>query len=207
MLRVLTGGLRGTLGGSGLTVTDHRGLEPADDLVGLLVVDTFCERKLTDEDLARLGEHALLTGGQAAVLVTAPQVADDFGDTVDVAGGETFLVGLVATGPVARLLDIGLTQDRENLLQTLFPDDIAHADELCVGGRDLHQEITLEDPQDEVVDALTLELPLLDSLDLCGTVVGVDDNVPDVELHDAQVYHRAPPSLPLQGCFSGVLSR
>ena len=40
--------------------------------------------RVYDEDLPRLGEHPLLTGGQTALAVTAPQVAHDLGDLVDI---------------------------------------------------------------------------------------------------------------------------
>src|SRR5690606_7430091 len=59
------------------------------------VVGALGERELTDEDLTRLGEHPLLTCGQAAVLLPAPQVAHNFCDLVDVAGGQLLEVGLV----------------------------------------------------------------------------------------------------------------
>src|SRR6476646_1350508 len=55
---------------------------------GLVLVGAFGEGELAHENLARLGEHALLAGGQTALAVAAPQVADDLGHLVDVTGGD-----------------------------------------------------------------------------------------------------------------------
>src|SRR6478752_1064089 len=55
-----------------------------EDGLGLVLVGVLGERQLADQDLAGLGEHALLAGRQAAVLVAAPQVTDDLGDLDDV---------------------------------------------------------------------------------------------------------------------------
>src|SRR5215469_4652376 len=60
-----------------------------EDLVeqrlGLVLVRLLGECQLADEDLPRLREHPLLAGGQAALAVTAPEIADDLGDLVHVA--------------------------------------------------------------------------------------------------------------------------
>src|SRR3954469_3705420 len=56
----------------------------------LLVVGLLGQGKLRDQDLACLREHALLAGGEATILVAAPQVTDDLGHLDDVAGGELF---------------------------------------------------------------------------------------------------------------------
>src|SRR5947209_12101463 len=67
-----------------------------EDGLRLGVVGALGQRQLTDQNLACLGQHALLAGGQAALLVTAPQIAHHFGHLVHVAGGELFQLGLVA---------------------------------------------------------------------------------------------------------------
>src|SRR6266536_4095594 len=75
-----------------------------DSLGEHLVEDQFClvfvgalgKGELADQDLAGLGEHALLAGRKTAVLVATPQVADDLGDLVDVTGCELLAIGLVA---------------------------------------------------------------------------------------------------------------
>ena len=95
------------------------------------------------QDLAGLGEHALLAGGEAAVLVAAPQVADDLGHLDHVAGGELLEVGLVAARPVGRLLGVRGAQDLEHTVQTFLADDVADADEVGVLGRYLDREVPL----------------------------------------------------------------
>ena len=146
-------------------------------------VDRVGQGQLADEDLAGLAQHALLAGGQAAVLVAAPQVTDDLGDLVNVTGGETLLVGLVAAGPVAGLLHIRLAQDAEDLLQALLADDVTDADKLGVLGRDADDEVGLVDLLDQVLQLLPSHHAMLDVGDLGGTVVRVDDDVPDLEIH------------------------
>jgi hypothetical protein len=89
--------------------------------LGLFLVGLLGEGELGDEDLAGLGEHALLAGGQATVLVAAPQVADDLGDLDDVAGGELLEVGLVAARPVGRLLGVGARSTSNTLSSPLGP--------------------------------------------------------------------------------------
>src|SRR5947199_114082 len=77
-----------------------RGQDLVEECFGFVLVGALGERELADEDLPGLGEHALLAGGQAALTVAAPQVADDLRDLVDVTGGDLLDVGLVAAGPV-----------------------------------------------------------------------------------------------------------
>lgn len=63
--------------------------------LGLVLLDTLCECKLGDQDLARLGKHALLTGGQTTLTLTPPQVANNLGDLQHVAGVKLLEIGLV----------------------------------------------------------------------------------------------------------------
>src|SRR5581483_3106828 len=88
--------------------TDNRARRlGGEDLVqqnfGLVLVRALGEGELADEDLPRLGEHALLTRGQAALAVAPPEITDDLGDLVDVAAGDLLDVRLVAAGPVGGL--------------------------------------------------------------------------------------------------------
>ena len=110
------------------------GEDLVEDGVGLVLVGVLGERELGDEDLPGLGEHALLAGGQATVVVAAPEVADDLGHLDDVAGGELLEVRLVAARPVGRLLGVGRAQHLEDPLQALLVDDVANADVLGVVG-------------------------------------------------------------------------
>src|SRR5687767_1136687 len=71
------------------------GQDLVEDGLGLLLLGVLRQGELGDEDLACLGEHALLAGGEPAVGVAAGQVADDLGHLDDVAGGELLEVGLV----------------------------------------------------------------------------------------------------------------
>ena len=50
----------------------------------LLGVSALGERELSDENLTSLGEHALLTSGKSAVLLTTPQVTNNFCNLVHV---------------------------------------------------------------------------------------------------------------------------
>jgi len=77
------------------------------------------EGDLTDEDVPSLGEHALLTSGEATLALATPQVTDNLGDLDYIAGGEFLKICLVTARPVGWLLNIGLTKDLENILETL----------------------------------------------------------------------------------------
>src|SRR5699024_2018100 len=83
--------------------------------VSLLLIHRLRQSQLTDEDLTRLGQHALFARGQTAVLVAAPQVTHDLRDLVDIARSQTLLVRLVTTRPVAGLFHIGFTEHGEDL--------------------------------------------------------------------------------------------
>lgn len=56
-----------------------------EDGLGLVLVGLLGEGELAHQDLAGLGQHALLTRGQAALTLTAPQVTDHLGDLDDIA--------------------------------------------------------------------------------------------------------------------------
>src|SRR5690606_36762117 len=88
------------------SASGRRGEDLVEQGLGLAVVGALRERELADENLPRLGEHALLTSGKSAILLAAPQIAHDLGHLVHIAGGELLQVGLVATGPVGRLLGV-----------------------------------------------------------------------------------------------------
>ena len=108
------------------------------------------KRELTDQDLPRLGQHALLACGQATLLVATPQVANDLGDLVHVAGGQLLEVRLVPARPVGRLLGVRGAQHLEDLVETFLAHHVAHADVLGVVCGNSNGEIALGDLQDEV---------------------------------------------------------
>src|SRR5918993_4353442 len=121
-----------------------------EDGLGLLLVGLLRERELGDEDLAGLGEHALLAGRQAAVLVAAPQVTHDLGDLDDVPGGQLLEVGLEAARPVGRLLGEGGAEHLEHLVQAFLRHHVANTHEVTVLGGYLDDEVALGDLELEV---------------------------------------------------------
>src|ERR1044071_3493024 len=103
-----------------------------EDYLGLALVGAFGQCQLTDQNLPCLGEHALLTGGQPAILLAPPEVAHHFGHLVHIAGGELLEVGLVPARPVGRLLGVRSAQHIEDAVETLLADDVANTDDLGV---------------------------------------------------------------------------
>ena len=81
----------------------------------------------------------LLAGREAALLLPAPQVTDDLGNFENVARVELFKVSLVTARPVGWLLNIGLTKDLENILETLVINDVTNDstiyDIVALGGK------------------------------------------------------------------------
>ena len=71
----------------------------------------------------------------------------------------------------------------EDLVETLLPDHVAHADDLGVLGRHEHGQITLRDLQPEVCLLDALEDPLFDGLDQRGPMMRVDNGLTDLESH------------------------
>src|SRR5690606_23835537 len=112
-----------------------------------------------------------------------PQVAYHLGDLERVTGCELLQIRLVTPRPVCRLLGVRRTQDVEDLSQALLSDDFTNADNLGVLGGNPHRQVTLRDPEDEVLLLLALDDPGLDCLDECGPVVGVDNGLADTKSH------------------------
>src|SRR5690606_20701251 len=158
-------------GSGGQDVVEHR--------LGLLLLGLLGERELRDKDLAGLGEHPLLTRGQAAVLVATGEVAHDLGDLDDVPRGDLLDVRLVPARPVGRLLGVGGTEHLEHLLQAFLADDVAHSDQVNVLGRHLDGEVALGHPELEVELLLAPDDLLRDCFDLGRSVVGIDDGLTD----------------------------
>ena len=100
--------------------------------VGLLLINRLGQRELAHQDGAGLAQHALLAGRKATVLVATPQVANDLGDLIDIAGGQALLVSLITAGPVASLFNVLVTQHGKDLFQALLAHDVAHADVIGV---------------------------------------------------------------------------
>src|SRR5689334_8647958 len=155
-----------------------------------LLVDVQRERELRHEDLARTGEHALLTRGQALVLLADREVPDDLGHLVDVAALQLLDVVLEAARPVGRHARFLLAQHREDLFDLFVVDDVAETDLVGVVGRHLQGEVAVREPQDQVVLLLAERLHLLALLDGRRAVVGIDDLVTDIEGHEKAVLLR-----------------
>ena len=93
------------------------------------------------------------------------------------------MVGLVAAGPVARLLHVGLAQHGEHLLQAFLVDHVAHADKLGVLHRNAHFKVRVENLQHQVIERLSAHLALLDIGDAGRSVVRVHNHFSDLEFH------------------------
>src|SRR5262252_6842140 len=170
----------GRPGSSGWTSvpTPTRGRSPAmpgsvasgrQDLVeqglGLVLVGLLGQGQLADQDLPGLGQHPLLAGRQATLAVPAPQIADDLGHLVHVAGGELLQVGLVPPRPVGRLLGVRGAQHLEHALQSFLPHHVAHAYQFGIVRGHTYGQIALVDLEDQVGLVLTLDRPGLDLFD------------------------------------------
>src|SRR6185312_14676099 len=167
-----------------VTVMNRSGGEDlVEQHLGLVFVGPLGERELADEDLPGLGEHALLPRGQAALTVTPPQIPDDLGHLVHVAGGELLEIGLVAPGPVGRLLRVRCTQHLEHAVEAFLAHHVTHADDLGVRGRNLDGQIALGNLQHQIDLFLALDDAGLDGLDDSCPVVRVDDGLADLENH------------------------
>jgi hypothetical protein len=91
-------------------------------------------------------------------LLATEQVADHFGNLDDIAGGELLEVGLVAPGPVSRLLGVGLAQDAEDFVEALGVHNITNTHKVDVVGRYPDRQIALGDSKYEV---LAFDSPLI----------------------------------------------
>ncbi len=156
-------------------------------LVGLLG-----QSELRHEDLARLGQHALLARRQTAVLVAAPQVANDLADLDDVARRELLEVRLVATRPVGRLLGERRAQHVEDAIETLLADHVTDADEVDVVGRDLDDEVSLGDVELQVLLRLALDNAFFDLDDRGRAMVRVNDGLANLKKHGVMSFRQHP---------------
>ena len=97
---------------------------------------------------------------------------------------ELLEVGLVATRPVGRLLDVGLAKNLENLLKALVVDDVTNADKIKIAGWHSHNQIVLsKNSQNEVELFLALDSASLDVLDHSSAMIRVDNGFTNVESH------------------------
>ena len=82
--------------------------------LGFILIRLLGERQFTHQNLSGFREHALFSGGKTALLITPPEVPNDFCNLVDVAGGQLFEVCLVAPRSVRGLLGVRRAQHLEN---------------------------------------------------------------------------------------------
>src|SRR4051794_15208516 len=125
--------------GSGL------GEDLVEENLGLVLRALLRESHLADQDVAGLGEHALLSCGETALALATPEVTHDLGDLERVTGGELLEVRLVTPRPVGRLLGVRSAEDVEDLAQAFLADHFANADDLGVLSRHPDGQITLGD--------------------------------------------------------------
>ena len=158
-----------------------------EDLVeqglGLVLVGVLREGELAHQNLARLGEHPLLTGGESALALTPPQVTHYLGDLDHVAGSELLQICLVATGPVRGLFGIRCTQHLEDPVQPVLTDHVAYADELRIVRWHTNSQVALGDLQHQVGLVHAFDLASFDGLDQRGPVMGIDHGVANLERH------------------------
>ena len=125
---------------------------------------------------------------QARLGASDGSAGDGFGMSVALSG-DTALVGApyddTATGVDAGSAHVFVRNGTNwSSSAQLKGDDVADSDEIQVAGRDPHDQVLLgDDPEDEVLAVLPLDLPHLDLLDDCGPVIGIDDRFADGESH------------------------
>src|SRR6056297_878856 len=118
-----------------------------EDGLGLVLVGLLGQGQFAYQNLAGLGQHALLAGGKATLLLPAEQITNHLSDLDDIAGSQFLEIGLVTTPPVGPLLGVGLAQDVEDLVQALSVDDVANSYEIDVVRGDANGEIALGDSE------------------------------------------------------------
>src|SRR4029078_4120224 len=177
------GHLRGGLGrgGSGLCGRDLDAVGVVqggvDRGLGLVLGLVGREGKLGDQDLPGLGDHALLTRGQALLAVSDREVAQDLGHLVRVTGVQLLEVVLEAAAPVSGHRAFVLGQDLQDLLGLVLADARPQADLIGRVGRHEDGQVAVDDPQHQEVKLLAEEFLLAHFFDYCGPVFGVHDGV------------------------------
>src|SRR5690606_28137955 len=124
----------------------------------------------------------LLTGGEAAVTLTTPQVPDDLGDLHHVTGVQLLEVRLVTPRPVGRLLGVRRAEHVEDAVQTLLVDNVPDAYQVQVAGGHPNDQILLgDDAEYQVLLVLSLDLAGFDVLDDRCPVIWINNRFADGE--------------------------
>src|SRR5689334_13573220 len=156
-----------------------------EESLGLVLVGLLGQGQLAHQDLARLGEHALLARGQPALPVPPPQVTNDLGDLVHVTRRELLQVGLVTPRPVGRLFRMRRAEHLEHPLKPFGAYDVTNAYQLGIVCGDTHSQVALVDLEHQIGSILALYGASLDRFDASSPVMGIDDGIADLERHVA----------------------
>ncbi|MCW2540302.1 MAG: hypothetical protein JWN95_2027 [Frankiales bacterium] len=153
------------------------------DQFRFVFISAFSQSQFAHQNLAGLGQHPLLSGGQATVFLTTPEITYDLGHFVHVTGGEFLAVGLVPSRPVGRLFGVRCTQYLEHPVKAFLANHITNTDDLCIVGWNADSQITLLNLQHQVDPLDALDNPGLDCLDLGRTMVRINNSLADIERH------------------------
>lgn len=111
-------------------------------------------------------------------MFSPPDVADDFGDFVDVAADHLGLVVLEAPGPVRGFFDLAGLEEGVDLVDACLVDDVPDPEVCCFVDRGLDDEVAAVDPEGHVLGGCALDVSGGEVRDGDGTVVGIDQRRP-----------------------------
>src|ERR1700733_2082331 len=151
----------------------------------LVLVRLLGKRKFAHQNLPRLGEHALLAGGQAAFLIAAPKIPDNLGDLVHVTRSELLKIGLVTPRPVRGLFGMRRAKHLEDALKPLGTNDIPNSYQFGIIRGNAYCQVALINLEDQISFVFTLDGASLDRLDASRPMMGIDDGIADLERHVA----------------------
>ena len=118
------------------------------------------KRELGDQDLAGLGDHALLAGRQALLSIADREVPQHLSHLVRVTGVELLEVVLEPTAPVGGHGTLVLGEHLEDLLGLVLAHTGPEADLVGRIGRDKHGKVAVDDAQYQVLALLAEEFLL-----------------------------------------------
>src|SRR5919198_3121009 len=164
--------------------------------------------QLGGEDLLRLDEHLLLTGGQALLAVAEREVPHDLGELEDVAGLHLVAVVLEATVPVLRHLRAAAGEGLHDDLDHVFADHLPEAYLLGVLRRHVHGHVVVQDLDREVLTLLAEDLALFLLHDRPSPVVWIHHLVADfVQARPFPSYVTATPAVRSAGGVATILPK
>ena len=131
----------------------------------------------------RVHQHRLLATRQPAVAIAQRKVPHDFGHLVHVAGLQLLEMVLEPARPVRWHAHVFLREHVEDVFDFVLADRGSDADLFGLLDRHHQGEITVGDPQHQVLDLLAEHLALLFALDDGRPVMGIHHAVSDLETH------------------------